>query len=54
MGMHLNWNDAKRTLKLSLAPNSRMLPPLRRNIDVRLLQEEKHVVFQGSPVEVRF
>jgi alpha-glucosidase (family GH31 glycosyl hydrolase) len=54
MGMRLNWNDAQHVLKLSLAPGSRMLPPLRRNIEVKLLHEEKRVVFDGNPVEVRF
>jgi alpha-glucosidase/alpha-D-xyloside xylohydrolase len=54
MGVRLNWSDAQRVLTLTLAPGSRLLPPLRRNFDVKLLQAEKHIVFHGSPVEVRF
>jgi alpha-glucosidase/alpha-D-xyloside xylohydrolase len=53
MGLHLNWNDAKRVLTVNLAPGSRMLPPLRRNIDVKLLQEQKDIVFDGNLLEVR-
>jgi alpha-glucosidase/alpha-D-xyloside xylohydrolase len=53
MGLHLNWNDAKRVLTVNLAPGSRMLPPLRRNIDVKLLQEQKNIVFDGNLLEVR-
>jgi hypothetical protein len=54
MGIRLRWNDVQRVLMLSLAPGSRMLPPLRRNIEVNLLQSEKRIVFDGGPIEVRF
>ena len=54
MGTRLNWNDASRTLTVSLAPGSRMLPPLRRDISVNLLGSEKNVNFDGSLVEVHF
>jgi len=54
MGLHLDWNDAQRTITLRLAPGSRLLPPLRRNLDVNLLNAEKHVVFDGHPIEVTF
>ena len=54
MGIHLNWNDSRRVLTLNLAPGSRMLPTLRRNIQVQLLQEERHIVFNGNPVEASF
>jgi alpha-glucosidase (family GH31 glycosyl hydrolase) len=54
MGLHLNWNDAQRTLTLRLAPGSRLLPPLQRNIEVKLLDAEKQTIFDGHPIEVHF
>ena len=54
MGTRLNWNDASKTLTLTLAPGSRMLPPLRRNISVNLLGNEKNFVFDGRRAEVHF
>jgi alpha-glucosidase (family GH31 glycosyl hydrolase) len=54
MGTRLNWNDATKTLTLALAPGSRMLPPLRRNIFVKLLGNEKNFVFDGRRAEVHF
>lgn len=54
MGTRLTWNDAERTLRLSLAPGSRMLPPLRRTIEVHLLQAKKEITFEGRPVEIKF
>jgi hypothetical protein len=48
------WNDASRTLTLTLAPGSRMLPPLRRNISVNVFGTQKNVTFNGNPVDVRF
>jgi len=52
MGTQLHWNDARRVLTLRLAPGSRMMPPARRNIAVKLNQTERIVVFDGSAVEV--
>jgi alpha-glucosidase/alpha-D-xyloside xylohydrolase len=54
MGTRLNWNDATRSLTLTLAPGSRMLPPLRRNISVNVLGNEKNVVFDGRQAELHF
>jgi alpha-glucosidase (family GH31 glycosyl hydrolase) len=54
MGTSLNWNDATKTLTLTLAPESRMLPPLRRNISVNLLGNEKSFVFDGRQAEAHF
>jgi alpha-glucosidase/alpha-D-xyloside xylohydrolase len=50
------WADRDRRLLLSLDPGSKMLPPLRRNIEVRLLPEDlrRSVVFAGKPVTVSF
>jgi alpha-glucosidase/alpha-D-xyloside xylohydrolase len=52
MGTQLTWNDAQRVLTLHLAPGSRMLPPLRRQIEVKLLHTTRLVEFAGRPVKV--
>src|SRR5438876_218199 len=52
MGVQMAWHDARRVLKLSLASGSRILPPLRRNIEVKLGQNTRATVFDGHPVEV--
>ena len=52
MGIQMAWHDARRVLKLSLASGSRILPPLRRNIEVKLGQSTRATVFDGHPVEV--
>ena len=53
MGVRLDWNDARRTLSLRLAAESRMLPPLTRKIEVRCLQTVKQVLFRGEPAQVK-
>ena len=54
MGIHMQWDDARRILKLELAQGSRMLGPARRNIEVQLGSSAKEVVFEGRAVEVAF
>jgi alpha-glucosidase/alpha-D-xyloside xylohydrolase len=56
MGIETVWRNADRRLTLSLAPGSRMLPPARRAIEVRVAGEKssKSAVFDGRRVEVRF
>ena len=54
MGTKLNWSDESRTVTLTLVPESRMLPPLRRNVSVNVLGTEKNLIFDGNRVEVRF
>ena len=53
MGIQMAWNDARRVLALRLASGSRMLPPLRRPLEVKLGDATRTVVFEGRPVEVR-
>jgi alpha-glucosidase/alpha-D-xyloside xylohydrolase len=55
MGINMTWNDSKRRLNLRLAESSRMLAPMRRNIEVRIASENatRKVVFGGRPVEVQ-
>jgi len=52
MEVQMTWNDARRVLHLRLAPGSRMMPPLRRNIEIRCKQAKKSVAFDGHPMEV--
>ena len=54
MGIRMNWNDVQRTLTLTLAPGSRLLPPMRRNIEVKLLEAKKDIAFDGSQIQLRF
>ena len=53
MGLQMTWNDAPRELTLRLADGSRMLSPLRRNIQVKLAEATRTVEFSGRPLEVR-
>ena len=54
MGIDMSWNDAGRVLRMKLATGSKMLPPLRRPIEVQLAGKHKQFEFAGSPLEVRF
>jgi alpha-glucosidase/alpha-D-xyloside xylohydrolase len=54
MGLQLDWNDAKRSLTMSLAAGSRMLSPQARKIEVKFNQTTRAVVFDGHPVNVSF
>jgi hypothetical protein len=55
LGMRIEWRDASRRLSLRLADGSRMLPPLRRPIEVHVAgtNRSKSVVFDGKPIEVQ-
>jgi alpha-glucosidase (family GH31 glycosyl hydrolase) len=55
MRIAMAWNDATRVLSLRLSPGSRMLPPARRAIEVRLAGQKvtESAVFEGKPIEVR-
>ena len=55
MRIEMAWKDADRKLTLRLAPGSRLRPPAKRKIEVRLAGEKttKSVVFDGSPLEIR-
>ena len=56
MRIALTWRDAGRQLSLRLAPGSRMLPPAKRPMQIRLAgsKDTRSVVFEGKPVEVTF
>ena len=53
MGIDVRWDNAARKLSLRLAEGSRMLPPLKREIEVRLDQTTRAMVFDGRPAEVK-
>jgi alpha-glucosidase (family GH31 glycosyl hydrolase) len=55
MKVSITWNNRQRRLSLRLANGSKMLPPSRRNIVVRVAGESaiREVVFQGRPLEVK-
>jgi alpha-glucosidase (family GH31 glycosyl hydrolase) len=54
MRVNLAWNDRQRRLSVRLAPGSKMRPPLRRNLSVRMVGQEaaRDVVFDGRPLQV--
>lgn len=54
MGLHLTWSDAQHRLAIRLAPGSRLLPPLRRPIEIKLGEASKNVEFDGRSLDVRF
>ena len=53
MGVEMSWNDARRLLTLRLARGSRMLPPGRRDLIVRLRQAARRITFDGHPLELK-
>ena len=56
MRIAMTWRDATRQLSLRLAPGSRMLPPLKRPMQIRMAgsKDTRAVVFEGTSVEVTF
>ncbi|HEV8043195.1 MAG TPA: TIM-barrel domain-containing protein [Bryobacteraceae bacterium] len=54
MGVEMTWNDRQRLLHLTLAKGSRILPPKRRDLVVKLGDAKRSVRFDGHPLEVRF
>jgi alpha-glucosidase (family GH31 glycosyl hydrolase) len=55
MGIAMSWQERSRELTLKLAPNSKMLPPLSRQIEARLAgsQKTQTVTFTGKNVVVK-
>jgi alpha-glucosidase/alpha-D-xyloside xylohydrolase len=55
MRLSMTWRDRDRRLTLALAPGSRLLPPSRRPIEVRVAGETavRSAVFEGEPLELR-
>jgi alpha-glucosidase (family GH31 glycosyl hydrolase) len=55
MKIAAHWEGSSRRLSLSLAPGSRMLPPLRRRIEVRVVgqKEVRSIEFEGRPLKIQ-
>ncbi len=51
-GIQMAWSDARKNLRLQLAPGSRLLPTSTNAIAVQLGDVKRSVSFNGSPVEV--
>jgi alpha-glucosidase/alpha-D-xyloside xylohydrolase len=54
MGIQMAWSDPRRTLSMQLAPGSRALGPPKRNMEIKLGDATKAVVFEGRNLSVRF
>ncbi len=56
MGIQMEWSEPGRMLTLRLAEASRMLPPSRREIEIKLATNGtmRKLTFAGTPVEVKF
>jgi alpha-glucosidase (family GH31 glycosyl hydrolase) len=54
--IQMTWDDRRRRLTLALAQGTRMLPPMQRNIEVRIIPAKttRNVVFTGRPLTVQF
>jgi alpha-glucosidase/alpha-D-xyloside xylohydrolase len=52
MGIDMEWNDARRRFSLKLTPGARMLPPVRRPINVQLSGQTRSMVFDGRRIEI--
>lgn len=55
MRLEMVWRDMPRTLTLRLSRGSRMLPPVKRSIDVRIAGSDavRRVTFEGRPLTLR-
>ena len=55
MGLEMAWRDRDRRFSIRLAPGSRMLPPNRRPLEVRVAggKTVRTVTVSGAPVDVR-
>jgi alpha-glucosidase (family GH31 glycosyl hydrolase) len=54
MGIQMDWDDARRVLTMRLADGSRMLPPGRRKLEVKLQKSVRAAEFDGHKIEVAF
>lgn len=54
MGIRIVWDDRRRRLKLRLAKGSRMLYPLQRTIEVRIVPAKttRSIIFTGHPIAI--
>ena len=54
MGIAMQWRDSQRRLTLQLAQGSRMLPPVKRPVDIRVAgtTTARSVTFAGQTLQV--
>lgn len=52
MGIQMGWNDSEKRLRLHLAPDSRILPPLRRKLEIKMGKAAEQIAFEGHPMEI--
>lgn len=50
MGIQMAWNDTGRRLTIELASGSKMLPPIRRVLEVKLGHTTRQVPFEGRRI----
>jgi alpha-glucosidase (family GH31 glycosyl hydrolase) len=53
VGVLMAWNDRLRTLRLALAPGSKMIGPPKRNLVIKVGKVTRKAVFAGRPLEVK-
>jgi alpha-glucosidase (family GH31 glycosyl hydrolase) len=54
MGIDISWSDAGRVLRMQLPSGSKMLPPLRRTMEIQVGDRRRQIEFAGHSIEVRF
>ena len=54
MGIQMDWHDGQRVLTLRLSNGSRMLPPAKRKLEVKLADTIRAIEFDGRKIEVAF
>ena len=52
MGIQMQWSDSRKALRMQLAPGSRMLPPGRKAVVIKLGDRTRNVTFEGKPIEI--
>lgn len=53
MGIQMTWNDARRVLTIELGEGSKMLPPLRRSLEIRLGRTRRQITFDGKKMTLK-
>lgn len=53
MGLSINWSDSRRLLTIELAEGSRMLPPARRNLEIKPGHATRRVIFEGHKASLQ-
>jgi alpha-glucosidase/alpha-D-xyloside xylohydrolase len=54
MGIEMSWHDRSRVLEIELARGSKMLAPLKREINVKVGESGQQVQFDGRVTQIRF